>query len=40
MDEWKNTKVERVHSSWDGNKCTMYLACPIGMDEVFEASFD
>lgn len=40
MDEWKNTKVARVRSAWDGNKCRMYLACLVGMDEVLEASFD
>lgn len=29
MDEWKSTMVARVHSSCDGNKSKMHLACPI-----------
>ena len=39
MDEWKNTKVARVHSSWDGNKSRMHFACPVGMVKVLNASF-
>lgn len=40
MDEWKSTKVERVNSSWDGNKTRIHLACPVGMAKVLEASLD
>lgn len=40
MDKWKSTKMERVHSGWDGNKSKMHLSFRIGMDEVFEFSFD
>lgn len=39
MDEWKSTRVARVHSGWDGNKSKMHLACPTSMAEVLEASF-
>jgi len=39
-DEWKNTKGAWVHFSWDGNRSRMHLACPTGMAEVLEASFD
>ena len=40
MEEWKSTRVERVHSSWDGNKSKMHFSFPTGMDEVLEAFFD
>lgn len=39
-DELKSIGVERVHSDWDANKSKIYLACPTGMVEVVEASFD
>ena len=35
-----STRVERVHSGWDGNKSKMHLACPARMAKVLEASFD
>lgn len=40
MDEWKSTKVKRVHFRCHGNKSRMHLACPTGMAKVLEASFD
>ena len=40
MHEWKSTKVSRMHYGWDGNKIKMFLAFPISMIEVLEASFD
>ena len=40
MDEGNSTIVESVHSGRDGIKSNMHLACPAGMDEVLEASFD
>jgi len=40
MYEWKSTRVERVHSDWDGNKSNIHLACPASMVEVLGASFD
>ena len=40
MDEWKSTRVERVHFDWDGNKSNIDLACPVGMVKVLEASYD
>ena len=40
MDEWKSTKVARLHFGWDGNKSNMHLACLAGMVEVLEAYFD
>jgi len=40
MDEWKSTKVERVHSGWDDNGSRMHLACLVGMVEILEGSFD
>jgi len=39
MDEWKSTRVVRVHSSWYGNKSKIHLACLAGMAKVLKASF-
>jgi len=40
MDEWKSTKVARVHSDLDYNKSSVHLACLVDMAEVLEVFFD
>lgn len=40
MDEWKSMKDENLHSYWNFNKNKVHLACPFGMVEVLEASFN
>lgn len=40
MDEWKSTKVAKVHSDLYCNKTNFHLACPIDMVEFLEAFLD
>ena len=40
MDEWKGTKVGKVHSCLECKEDRVHLACPIDMVEAHEASFD
>ena len=40
MDEWKSTRLEKVHSCWDGNKSKMHLLRHTGMVEIPMDSFN
>ena len=35
MDEWKSTRVERMHSCLDCNTSNIHLIFPVGRDKVF-----
>lgn len=40
MDEWKSTKVARLHYNLDYNKSSVHLACLVDMNEVLDVFFD
>jgi len=39
MDEWKSTKVSKVHSYLDYNESSVHLACLVHIVEVLEVLF-